>query len=155
MGNARPHAGISVREQILQKIISLVTPVAAQHGAEVYRSPTVALAKDQVPAIVVFPEKEEPTDFKNNAVSRTLIVRIVALARGDDSTQAEVEVDKMMVGVYLALRQELNLGGLCQMIREDEIEYEIEEADPVIATLPTRYKIEFRTRLDDPTNLTT
>ena len=146
-----PFSDISVREQILQKIVSMITPVAEQFGAGVHRSPTVALQKDQVPAIVVFPEKEEKPEFKNN-VSRTLIVRVVALARGDESTQAEVFVDRMMVGVYLALRKELNLGGLCQSIKEDEIEYEIEEADPVIATLPTRYAINFRTRLDDPTS---
>jgi hypothetical protein len=147
----QPFADISVREQILQKIVSMITPVAEQFGAGVFRSPTVALQKDQVPAIVVFPEKEVAPEFKNN-VSRTLIVRIVAVSRGDDATTAEVFVDRMMVGVYLALRQELNLGGLCQSIKEDEIEYEIEEADPVIATLPTRYAINFRTRVDDPTN---
>lgn len=146
-----PYADISVREQILQKIIGLITPVAAQFGAGVYRSPTVALAKDQVPAVVVFPQKEERPDYKNS-VSRTLIVRIVAISRGDDSTAAEVVVDQMMVGVHLVLRQEQNLGGLCQSIKEDEIEYEVEEADPVIATLPTHYAIAFRTRFNDPTD---
>jgi hypothetical protein len=50
-------------------------------GATLHRSPTVAISREQCPALVVFPESESITERANDRVTRELIVRLVALAR--------------------------------------------------------------------------
>ena len=38
-----------------------------------------------------------------------------------------------------------NLGGLCLGIREQDCEWEVEDADSVAASIPARYAITYRT----------
>ena len=46
---------------------------------------------------------------------------------------------------YAALLADRNLGGLCLGIREQECEWDVEDADAVAATIPARYAITYRT----------
>jgi hypothetical protein len=74
-------AGNSIREQILLAVMAAVRPAALTLGATVHRSPTVAITREQCPALVVFPETDAITERANDRVTRELTVRIVALAR--------------------------------------------------------------------------
>jgi len=47
----------------------------------VWRTPSVAITRDQCPALVVFPESESLAERANDRVTRELTVRITALAR--------------------------------------------------------------------------
>lgn len=42
-----------------------------------------------------------------------------------------------------------NLGGLCLGIREQDCEWEVEDADAVAAAIPARYRITYRTLAND------
>ena len=44
-----------------------------------------------------------------------------------------------------ALLADRNLGGLCLGIREQECEWDVEDADAVAAAIPARYAITYRT----------
>ena len=79
-------------------------------------------------------------------MTRQLVIRLVALARGDD---AETVADALLVAAHAALFADTNLGGLCLGIRELDCEWEIEDADMTAAAIPARYEIGYRTRFDD------
>jgi hypothetical protein len=69
----------------------------------------------------------------------------VALARAIEASAAETEADKLMTAAYRALWTSSNLGGLAQSMRDVEWEWEIEEADGVVAAIPMKMQIEYRT----------
>jgi len=139
----------SIREQILLAVMAAVRPTAEGLGATVHRSPTVAISREQCPALVVFPESDAITERANDRVTRELTVRIVALARAVPPVAPETEADRLLTAAHAALMADLNLGGLALGIREQECEWEVEDADAVAATIPARYVITYRTLARD------
>src|SRR5574338_511922 len=96
----------SIREQILLAVMAAVRPTAENLGATVHRSPTVAISREQCPALVVFPESDAITERANDRVTRELTVRIVALARAIPPVAPETEADRLLTAVHAALRSE-------------------------------------------------
>ena len=139
----------SIREQILLALMAAVRPTAEGLGATVHRSPTVAIGREQCPALVVFPESDAITERANDRVTRELTVRIVALARAVPPVAPETEADQLLTAAHAALMADLNLGGLALGIREQECEWEVEDADAVAAAIPARYAITYRTLVRD------
>ena len=146
-------AGNSLREQILLAVLAAVRPAAQTLGAGVHRSPTVAISREQSPALVVFPESEVITERANDRVTRELTLRIVALARAVPPAVPETEADRLMAATHAALMADANLGGLALGIREQECEWEVEDADAVAAAIPARYQITYRTLASDLSTL--
>ena len=139
----------SIREQILLALMAAVRPTAEGLGATVHRSPTVAIGREQCPALVVFPESDAITERANDRVTRELTVRIVALARAVPPVAPETEADQLLTAAHAALMADMNLGGLALGIREQECEWEVEDADAVAAAIPARYAITYRTLARD------
>lgn len=139
----------SVREQILQAVTGLLTPVAATVGAQVRRSPPTGLTREQSPALLVFPESDAITQRPNDRVERELVVRVVALARETGNDAPEVIADRLLVAAHVALLTDVNLGGLCLGIRELDYEWDVEDADATAAAIPSRYQITYRTLAAD------
>jgi len=142
-------AGPSIREQILLALMAAVRPAADALGATVHRSPTVAIAREQCPALVVFPEGEAISERANDRVTRELTVRLVALARAVPPLAPETEADRLLTAAHAALMADTNLGGLALGIRELECEWEVEDADAVAAAIPARYGVTYRTLARD------
>ena len=135
----------SIREQILQAAVNRIAPVVEPLNANIYRSPTVALTREQAPAIVLFPESDEVTERANNRVEHQLIINLVALARGVAPTSPETEADALLVATHAALMSETTFGGLALGVFEMDCEWEIEDADSTVAAIPARYAIRYRT----------
>lgn len=146
-------AGNSIREQILVAVLAAVRPQVEALGATLHRSPTVAISREQCPALVVFPESESITERSNDRVTRELTVRIVALARAVPPAIPETEADRLLTAAHAALMADGTLGGLALGIREQECEWEVEDADAVAVALPTRYRITYRTLANDLSTL--
>ena len=142
-------AANSIREQILLAVLAAVRTSVEALGATLHRSPTVAISREQCPALVVFPESESITERANDRVTRVLIVRFVALARAVPPAIPETEVDRLLTAAHAALLADRNLGGLALGIREQECEWDIEDADAVAAAIPARYAITYRTLAGD------
>ena len=142
-------AGHSIREQILLALLAVVRPHAQSLGATLHRSPTVAIGREQCPALVVFPESESITERANDRVTRELTVRVVALARAVPPAIPETEADRLLTAAHAALMADGTLGGLALGIREQECDWEVEDADAVAAAIPARYRITYRTRAHD------
>jgi hypothetical protein len=139
----------SIRERILQSLVAVLTPVATNQAANVWRTPSVAITRDQCPALVVFPESESLADRANDRVTRELTVRITALTRAVPPDLAETQADALFCAAHAALMLDVNLGGLALGIREVESEWEVDDADGVAASTSARYQITYRTLIAD------
>lgn len=135
----------SLREQILLAVVAALRPAAVSLGATLHRSPTVAINREQCPALVVFPESESIIERANDRVTRELTLRITALARAVAPAAPETEADWLLTAAHAALMADVNLGGLALGIRELECEWEVDDADAVAAAIPARYCITYRT----------
>jgi hypothetical protein len=113
-------AGNSIREQILRAVVAALRPSAASLGATLHRSPTVAINREQCPALVVFPESDAITERANDRVTRELTLRITALARAIAPVAPETEADEILTAAHAALMVDVNLGGLALGIKEIE-----------------------------------
>lgn len=136
-----PH---SLREQLLQVVVTRLT--AAIAPVPVHRSPTVALTREQAPAMVLFPDGDEVIDRPNDRVERQLVLRVVALARG-----LETDADALLVAAHSALMADTTLAGLALDLTELDSEWELEDADNGAASIATRYAIRYRTLKNDLT----
>lgn len=136
----------SIRELILRELVTrcatAVTP------APVLRFPTIPVTREASPALLLFVEGDTITAHANALVDRQLIVRLVALARGDDAFDT---ADRLVVAAHAALMADTNLGGLALGLREIDCEWDAEDADAGAATTPARYEIRYRTLAADLT----
>jgi hypothetical protein len=141
----------SVRERLLQEIVSRLTPLAHAEGAQIKRSPTAAISRDASPALLLFPEAESIAQRANDRIERHLIVRLVALARETEAETAEAIADRLQVAAHAALFVDANFGGLCLGLQELDCDWDIEDADATAAAIPARYQITYRTLVHDLT----
>jgi hypothetical protein len=142
-------AANSLRERILVAVLDAVRAPLQALGASVHRSPTVAMTREQSPALVVFPETDAITERANDRVTRLLTIRLVALARGVPPAVPESEADRLLTAAHAALMKDGTLGDLALGIREQDGEFEVEEADDLVVALPARYAITYRTLAHD------
>ena len=142
-------AANSIRERILQTLVARLNPVAMDQAATVWRTPSVAITRDQCPALVVFPESESLAERANDRVTRELTVRITALARAVPPDVAETQADALLCAAHAALMLDVNLGGLALGVREVESEWEVDDADGVACSASARYQISYRTLIAD------
>lgn len=153
----------SIRERILQAVVARLQQLATDAVLRelpafiVHRNPTVALTREQSPALVVLAEGEAITQRANDRVTRELTIRITALARtqlaqdGSTLVVAETQADQLIAAAHAALFADVNFGGLALVLRELETEWDIEDADPVVCAIPARYAISYRTLAGDLT----
>lgn len=136
----------SIRERILQTLVERLRSEMVPWP--VLRSPTVPLTRNDSPALLVFVEGDTLTAQSNQSADRVLIVRLVALARGDEAID---QVDRMGVTAHAALMRDTTLGGLSLSLHETGCEWEGEDADAGAVAQPSRYEIRYRTHVLDLT----
>lgn len=106
------------------------------------------MSREASPALLVFAESERISGHANNLVDRLLIVRLVAIARGEHAFD---QADLTIVAAHAALMGDANLGGLALALREVDCERETEDADAGAVAQPARYEIAYRTHAVDLT----
>jgi hypothetical protein len=130
----------SIREQLVQAVIACITPAVAP--TVLYRQPTVPLAREASPALLLFLESDAILAQANDRVDRALTLRLVALAREDDAFDV---VDQIIVAAHAALMSDPSLAGLALRMRELDAEWDAEDADAGAVALPARYEVRYRT----------
>ena len=139
----------SIRERLLQELVSRLAPLAQAEGVQIKRSPTVAISREASPALLLFPEAESIAQRANDRLERHLVVRLVAMARETAGESAEAICDRLLVAAHAALFADANFGGLCLGLQELDCEWDVEEADATAAVMPARYQFIYRTRVHD------
>ncbi|SFL93215.1 hypothetical protein [Nitrosomonas communis] len=140
----------SIREQIIQKIVAKLTPVATLQGATIQRQPTIPTDRSRLPALLVFPEMEAVQRI-NERSERELALRIVALACGTVVEEPEPIADRLLAAAHSVLMTYRNLDGLAQSLEELDCEWQQDDADMALAAMPARYRITYRTLTHDLT----
>lgn len=139
----------SVREQLIHAVAQILAPVAELQGAQVLRSPTNGVTREQSPAILIFPEADAVSPRVNDRVERQLVLRVVAIAREKDGISPESIADRLLVAAHAAMFANANLGGLCLGLKELDCEWDVEDADAFATAIPARYQLTYRTFVHD------
>jgi hypothetical protein len=120
--------------------------VVLAQGGLLLRSPVIPVSREQSPALLLFPESDTIRERPNDRVERELVVRITALARGDDAAQV---ADALLVVVHTALFADVSFGGLALGLKELDTEWDLEDADATACAIQARYQITYRTFAND------
>jgi hypothetical protein len=139
----------SIRERIIQAVMAVLQPVAQSAGITLIRSPPNGISREQSPALLIFAESDTVTSRLNDRLERQLVLRIVALSREGVGKAPETVADELLVAAHAAVFANANLGGLCVGVRELDCEWDVQDADAQIASLPARYQFSYRTMAHD------
>lgn len=139
----------SLRERIIQAVMALLTPIALAHGVTLIRSPPNGISREQSPALLIFPESDTMSLRINDRVERQLVLRIVGLSRERVGVAPETIADGILVSAHQALFANANLDGLCLGLSELDCEWDVQDADAQIVSVPARYQFTYRTLATD------
>jgi hypothetical protein len=138
---------ISRRERIVREIVARIT--AAISPVTVVRQPAIAIPRERTPAVVITVESDAPVKRANDRMERELVVRVTALAR--DPVDGHAVADDLLCQAHAALFADVTLGGLALGITEDEVDWQVEDADLEAIAVPAAYRITYRTLVSDLT----
>ena len=136
---------ISRRELLIRAVIGCCQ--AAVTPATVLRQPTIAIARDQTPALVLAIVSDAPVKRSNDRMERELVVRLTSYVR--DPTDGYAVADDLLCKTHLALLADTTLGGLALSLNEMEADYQAEDADEEAIAIPAIYRITYRTLVSD------
>ena len=136
---------ISRRELLIRAVIGCCQ--AAVTPATVLRQPTIAIARDQTPALVLAIVSDAPVKRSNDRMERELVVRLTSYVR--DPTDGYAVADDLLCKTHLALLADTTLGGLALSLNEMEADYQAEDADMEAIAIPAIYRITYRTLVSD------
>lgn len=137
---------LSMRERIIQGVTARLA--AALPDAQLLRSPASPVSR-RLPALLLFPERDEPLETSNTLAQRSLDVRLVAVAGGRDRFTV---ADQLLVTAHAALYADPpNLSGLVLTLRQGECEWESDDLDDATAASPASYRFTYRHSLTDLT----
>lgn len=139
----------SIRERIVQSVINALTPVAQALGATLVRAPTMPIAREQSPALLVIPESDSVVARPNDRLERQLVLRLTALARDQAGKDAHAIADELLVAAHRALFADPGFDALAIGLNEIDCDWQEEDADATLAAMPARYQITYRTRQSD------
>ena len=136
---------ISRRELLIRAVIGCCQ--AAVTPATVLRQPTIAIARDQTPALVLAIVSDAPVKRSNDRMERELVVRLTSYVR--DPTDGYAVADDLLCKTHLAQLADTTLGGLALSLTEMEADYQAEDADVEAIAIPAIYRITYRTLVSD------
>lgn len=139
----------SIRERILNHIVTVTLPGTVQVGSRIYRSRAQAYSRSEAPAITVSPGEENPVNAPRTIgaslgrLDLELPVLIEVYVRGDVPDQL---ADPIGVDVHARMMSDRTLGGLAHDVQPDGWRPEYEQADFTAALIAHRFLIRYRTK---------
>jgi hypothetical protein len=138
----------SIREQLIQAVVTCLTPVATDQGATIRRQPTIPTDRAHTPALLLFPEAENVRRV-NERCERELTLRLVAVSFGTATEKPEPLADRLLTAAHAALLSDVTLGGLALGLAELDCDWQQDDADLEAAAIPARYQLTYRTLVSD------
>ena len=130
---------MSKRESIIQHIVTALGAVSSITG--VYRSREDALSREEAPALVVRPVREDPRALVHAYTEKDLLVSISIYTRGAAPDQA---ADPISEQVYALLLGAPTLGGLAIDTTDAGTSWELDEADATACWTELQLKVWYR-----------
>ena len=135
------------RELILSRIKSNLDAIS---GATVYRSRVEPLARGEVPAVIVEPVNDQPTDTnffdKLDWSMRVRVTTLVRAALPDDSS------DIYSQQVHSLLMADQTVNGYALDLTPDRTDFELYEADVPLGVISQDFLVRYRTSRTDLTS---
>ena len=141
-------------EQILEHLTGTTVGggiLGAADGVDsrVYRDRAEAFAQEELPALVVFPDLDDPTtEFSTCRTRWVLTLHILVLINGSPVSRL---ADPIRASVHQILMAEKTLGGLAMTVRPGQARWEPYKGNGAPGVLDLIYQIEYLTDQDDLT----
>lgn len=139
----------TIREQIIDAAVAAVNNSAPAGVPVCVRTLMQPAETAQLPAITVFPVREEIDPSKTGRwgplIVRTLYLRFVIYATGDPADGA---LDPIVEWVAKQLGGS-TLGGLAQDAVEHELTWQYDEGNYAVAAVAMDFRVTYQTRRDD------
>ena len=131
------------RELILSR---LKTNLDSVSGATVYRSRVEPLARGEVPAIIIEPVSDQPSEQFISTLQWTLRVRVTVLVRAGIPDDAS---DTYSQQVHSLIMADPAVNGYALDIDPDRVDFSLYEADVPLGVISMDYLIKYRSgRID-------
>ncbi len=142
----------TLREQILAKIETELEEITTPTDLEdrVHRSLSIALDKNELPAVVVEPVNDVPNNETIHRLIWRLRVRIRVIVRGAPADQV---ADPIIESIHDKLMSDTTLGGLCQEIEPGPVNFELVDADGGGGIIPIDYVVVYQTARESMTTI--
>ena len=134
------------RELILARI---KTNLDSATGATVYRSRVEPLARGEVPAIIVEPVSDQPSEQFSNKLQWTLRVRVTVLVRSGVPDDASDTFSQQVHNLILA---DSTVNGYALDIDPDRVDFSLYEADVPLGVVSMDYLVKYRSSRVDLTS---
>jgi hypothetical protein len=141
-------------EQILEHLTGTdmgggILGATAGVDSRVYRDRAEAFAQEELPALVVFPDLDDPTtEFSTCRTRWVLTLHILVLIGGSPVSRL---ADPIRASVHQILMAEKTLGGLAMTVRPGPARWEQYKGNEAPGVLDLTYQIEYLTDQDDLT----
>jgi hypothetical protein len=147
----------SVREQIISKVVELLSADGHPDGLTVHRERTRPLLAEQLPASVVYCADDEPTPLADQKFAAPLVMRHLRVlvenrAVGSETLSPDEALDPMLIWATQVLVRNERLDGLTLGVEEGRTVWMSREGDQPIAAATMLFTFHYRTRRDDPTS---
>jgi len=158
-------ATASIREQILAAIVTNLAASGAPAGLTVHRMRARPIEDDQLPAILVYSEDDEPKPlggqvFQAPLVERQLVIYLEYRAAGSLTVSPDAALDPLIVwGTQTMVANEKIVSttypdGLAMGVVELKTAWMTKEGDKILAAASTQWLVKYRTSRSDPTSRT-
>ncbi|HLZ09338.1 MAG TPA: hypothetical protein VKT80_12160 [Chloroflexota bacterium] len=149
----------SIREQIAQAVVDLLSAPGGPGGVSVHRERTRPIESDKMPAILVYFEDDEPTPlakvrFQAPLTERHLNLVLELRAIPDAVSAPDQAIDPLYLWVIAQLVVNERLGGLAMGITEGPMKWTTKEADRIFAGAALHLIVHYRTSRLDPSSQT-
>lgn len=131
---------MSKREQIIQRVVTVLTPTTGV-GGRVYRSDPEATPRDLIPCINVGWTVEQASPDTVPQLERTLTVIVSVLTRGD---APDALADPIITDAHARIMADPTMQGLAIDTKLDGASFEVVSADQSAGKLTHEYSIKFR-----------
>jgi hypothetical protein len=146
----------SIREQIAAAIVAAVSGPGAPAGLTVHRERTRPVENEQLPAILIYFEDEQPEPlagqkFRAPLTERSLgvVAEIRVVPTGGQAP--DEAADSLYVWLIQAVGADESFGGLAMGVTEGPVKWFSKEADAIYAGAAVHFIVHYRTKRLDPT----
>jgi hypothetical protein len=135
----------SKREQILARVETLLINTSGVDG-RVFRSRQQAFSRDEAPAIVIEPGRDNPSVVNTCKLEWSLDVLVAIYARGVVPHQ---QADPIVVAMHNELMGDRSLGGLVIDMVPTGVDPQFDRADFSTLWLVCTYQVRYRTSINN------
>jgi len=143
----------SKRETILAAMATALAGTAGV-GTRIWRSRAAAISRNESPALVIEPDKDNPIDPEGTEglsfpyLDRHLFVRIVVITRGPIPDQL---ADPILADVHQRLMTDASLAGLTISVYPGPVDWEQADGDGTAGVAICSWLVRYRTTVNDIT----